>query len=151
MRSCICFLEACVKGRGVASPHARRDEEMPGAPHIDIDYCFPRSKVTIFGVKDSISGATASLWVPKKGGSIAWISEHLRNIIDYEWGRSKIIFKSDGEEAILDLKRIVHAMITKQTIFEKSPTGESQSNGRAENMIREIEGMIRTWKIHLEE
>ena len=91
---------------------------MPGAPHIDIDYCFPRSKVTILGVKDSISGATASLWVPKKGGSIAWISEHLRNIIDYEWGRSKTIFKSDGEEAILDLKRIAHAMRTKQTIFE---------------------------------
>ena len=30
------WCEACVKGRGVASPHARRDEEMPGAPHIDI-------------------------------------------------------------------------------------------------------------------
>ena len=43
------WCKACVKGRGVASPHARRDGVNTGVPHIDIDYCFPRAKVTILG------------------------------------------------------------------------------------------------------
>ena len=37
------------------------------------------------------------------------------------------------------------------TILENSPKGDSQSNGAAENALREAEGMIRTWKLSVEE
>ena len=37
------------------------------------------------------------------------------------------------------------------TILENSPKGDSQSNGAAENAVREAEGMIRTWKVYVEE
>ena len=96
------WCKSCVKGRGVASPHCKVGQNDPKAPGIEIDYCFPRAGITILGVRDNQSGATASIWVPKKGGTISWIAEHLTNMIDYEWGRSKIISKSDGEPAILD-------------------------------------------------
>ena len=145
------WCKSCVKGRGVASPHCRVGRDDPKAPGIEIDYCFPRAGITILGVRDNQSGATASIWVPKKGGTISWIAEHLTNMIDYEWGRSKIIFKSDGEPAILDLKRLIHEKRRHhQTIFDRSLVDDHQSNGKAENMIREIEGMIRTWRNHLE-
>ena len=73
----------CVKGRGVASPHKSILRDDPTAPQVDIDYCFPRAKVTILGIKHSSSGATVSILVPKKGGSISWVSRHIRNILDY--------------------------------------------------------------------
>ena len=64
---------------------------------------------------------------------------------------TKIIFKSDGEPAIQDLKRLIHAGRNPlPTLFERSLVEDHQTNGRAENMIKEIEGMIRTWKAHLE-
>ena len=145
------WCSACVKGRGVASPHSSICRDDPAAPEIFLDYCFPRAKVTILGIKHGPSGATASMLVSKKGGSIAWVSKHIKNLIDYEWGMTKIIMKSDGEPAIKDLKNLIKAQRMKdQTIMEESPSGESQSNGKAENAIREIEGMIRTWKEHLE-
>ena len=37
------------------------------------------------------------------------------------------------------------------TIFENSPKGDSQSDGAAENAVREAEEMIRTWKVSVEE
>ena len=37
------------------------------------------------------------------------------------------------------------------TILENSPKGDSQSNGAEENAVREAEGMIRTWKMSVEE
>ena len=94
------WCKCCVKGRGVASPHTSIWRDDPAAPQVDLDYCFPSAKVTILGIKHGPSGATASLLVPKKGGSIAWVSKHIKNLIDYDWGMSKVILKSDGEPAI---------------------------------------------------
>ena len=37
------------------------------------------------------------------------------------------------------------------TILENSPKGDSQSNGAAENAVREAEGMIGTWKMSVGE
>ena len=144
------WCKSCVKGRGQASPHRRVERDDPTAPEVHIDYCFPRAGVTILGIRHSVSGATASIWVPKKGGTISWIADHLINMLNYDWGMTKIIFKSDGEPAIQDLKRLIHAGRSPLvTIFERSLVEDHQTNGRAENMIKEIEGMIRTWKAHL--
>ena len=37
------------------------------------------------------------------------------------------------------------------TILENSSNGDSKSNGAAENGVREAEGIIRTWKMYVEE
>ena len=66
--------KCCVKGRGVASPHASIKEDHR-APQVVMDYCFPLAKVTILGVKHVMSGATVSMLVPKKGGSMNWIGK----------------------------------------------------------------------------
>ena len=127
------WCKCCVKGRGVASPHTSVLRDDPKAPQVDIDYCFPRAKVTILGIKHSLSGATVSILVPMKGGSIAWVSKHIKNLIDYEWGMTTVIMKSDGEPAIKDLKRLIKEQRKHHpTIMESSPPDEHQSNGKAE-------------------
>ena len=37
------------------------------------------------------------------------------------------------------------------TILEKSPKGDSQSHGAAENAVKVTEGMIRTWKVFVQD
>ena len=37
------------------------------------------------------------------------------------------------------------------TILQNSPKGDSQSNGAAENAVRVAEGMIRTWKVFVQD
>ena len=59
--------------------------------------------------------------------------------------------KNDGEPAIVALQEAVKNSKQIGTILENSPNGDCQSNGAAENAVREAEGMIRTWKIYVEE
>ena len=64
-----------------------------------------------------------------------------------EWVRlrSRHTQKSDGELAIVALREAVQTSRQSDTILEMPPKGDSQSNGAAENAVREAEGMIRTW------
>ena len=64
--------------------------------------------------------------------------------------RSRIL-KSDGEPAIVAVQEAVKNSRQSDTILENSPKGDSQSNGAEENAVREAEGMIRTWKMSVEE
>ena len=59
--------------------------------------------------------------------------------------------KSDGEPATVALQEAVKNSRQSDAILENSPNGDSQSNGAAEDAVREAEGMIRTWKISVEE
>ena len=63
-------------------------------------------------------------------------------------GRAKL--NSDGDLAIVALQGAVKTRQS-DTRIENSPKGESQSNGAAENAVREEEEMIRTWKMSVEE
>ena len=64
-------------------------------------------------------------------------------------GRAKL--KSDGEPAIVALQEAGKNSRQSGTILENSPKGDSQSNGAAENAVREEEGMKRTGKMSVEE
>ena len=64
-----------------------------------------------------------------------------------------MILKTDQEPVVLDLKRetIKEAAKDSRDIMpEESPVKDSQSNGAAENAVREVQGMIRTYKDHVE-
>ena len=60
---------------------------------------------------------------------------------------SKVMVKP----AIVALQEAVRNSRQSDTILENSPKGDSQSNGAAENAVREAEGMIHTWKMSVEE
>ena len=67
------WCKSCVKGRGQASPHFNVIRDDPESPEVIMDYCFPRAEIIILGVRDSLTGATASILVFVKGGNITWI------------------------------------------------------------------------------
>ena len=60
-------------------------------------------------------------------------------------GCGRAILKSDGGPAIVSLQEAVKNSRQSDTILENSPKGDGQSNGAAENAVREAAGMIRTW------
>ena len=66
-------------------------------------------------------------------------------------GCGRATFKGDGKPAIVPLQEAVKNSRQSDTILENSPKGDSQSNGAAENAVSEAEGMIRTWKMYVEE
>ena len=78
-----------------------------------------------------------------------------------ETGYSSIVYKSDQERAIRVLFEEVfrrsqragevYNPTLKQMVPEASAVGESQSNGFAENSIRRLEDLIRTYKCALED
>ncbi len=68
-------------------------------------------------------------------------------------GKARVVIKSDGEPAIVKLKADVARARRAEgnpTMPEESPTGESQSNSKAERTIREVEGICRTIKVSME-
>ena len=59
--------------------------------------------------------------------------------------------KNDGGQAIVALQEAVKNSKQSDSIHENSPKGDSQSNEATENAGRKAEGMIRTWKMSVEE
>ena len=66
-------------------------------------------------------------------------------------GCGRAILKSDGEPSIVALQEAVKNVRQSDTILDNSPKGDSQSNGAAENAVREAEGMIRKWKVFVQD
>ena len=70
--------------------------------------------------------------------------------IDKEWGRGRIIIRTDQENPIEAFKTAVIQGREGETVVESAVKGDSQSNGRAEKAVKDVSGMIRTWKDHVE-
>ncbi len=65
-------------------------------------------------------------------------------------GYSSFLYKSDQEPAILDLKNKFKKAGMIKVAMEESPVGDSQSGGSIENAIKQIQGMMRTYKLAVE-
>ena len=101
-------------------------------------------------MKEPSSGAAYCSVVPKKGTSHKGVVQKIVEWID-EFGFEKIIVKSDNEPSILQVQNeITEKRKGTTTIPENSPAGEGKSNGLAENAVKELEGWIRTSKLHIQ-
>ena len=65
-------------------------------------------------------------------------------------GHNKLVLKSDGEHAIVALKKAVKDQSVLDLILEESPVGEHQANGLVESTVRQVQGQVRTMKDALE-
>ena len=144
----------CVRGRGVSTPHTSKDKEGDNrVPIVAFDYCFmgagdaPTTPILV--VRCSDTGMTHTMAVCRKGTNEDWVVRRTCRFIE-ELGHKRIILKCDREHATVDLQNKIVAMSEKEIIPENSVTGDSKSNGLIENAVREVEGMIRTWKDHTE-
>ena len=95
-------------------------------------------------------GCFAAHMVPKKGVGGGWIvQQYLRDL--RRWGlRHKVLFRSDGEPAIVDLLNRVSDLRQPETLLEASPATDSKANGVAERAIQSIEKQLRVLKLALE-
>ena len=165
----------CVRGRGKAKPHFKRDVEEDAEdkiPTVAIDYCFQKKcavsearqekMITTLVMKETPTGSIVSIVAPRKGKD----DYVVRKIIDAlkALGNQKvrIIIKSDGEPAIKALVKLVqqrremeHIVDTGSaragTLIEEAPLNDSASNGGAEKAVQEVEGHVRTWVSFIED
>ena len=65
-------------------------------------------------------------------------------------GGLRVVLKADQEVAIAEVQREVVTARSGETVPTNSHVGESQSNGRVENAVQRVQGLIRTLKDALE-
>ena len=82
-----------------------------------------------------------------EGSGDPWIATRIAaHILELRYGGSRVVLKADQEVAIPDEQRQVVAARSDETVPMNSPVGESQSNGRLENAVQRVHGLIRTPK-----
>ncbi len=139
----------CVRGRGRARPHPAHS---PGGerdiPTVATDYCFiglgtDDKECPVMVSVDSATGAVFANVVNRKGpdeGAVAPLMSDIEFL-----GHRRLTFKTDQEPALVAVQREI-AMKHPGITLENSPVGEPQSNGRVENTVGRLKGMVRTIK-----
>ena len=151
------WCSCCVRGSANYRVHSRREDAPVGAcPEIHSDYAFFRnrrndgSSVPVLVSVDRTTGCLAGHVVPQKGIGGGWIvQQHLRDL--RKWGiRGKVLLRSDGEHAIVDLLDRVARLRGTDTLLERTPKSDSRSNGRAERAEQKLQKKVRVLKLATE-
>ena len=66
------------------------------------------------------------------------------------WGYRKMIIKTDGEPALVQVQKAIARARVHETICENPPAYDPQSNGGAERAVEEVQNQMRSIKICLE-
>ena len=86
--------------------------------------------------------------LPHRQSHLEWPARKVKDFI--EWmGLQKVVVRSDQEEAMKSLVENVRQLGI-GVLVEHSPKYEKQCNGRAEQSVQQLEGMIRALKLVLE-
>ena len=161
------WCEWCVSGRGVGEHHKKGPKST--IPTIAFDYlvvtkkgifaknAVEESKVVlkILVVKDSMSRYIGAHVVSTKGaGTDRYAVEKLRG--DIAWlGYTKVTLKSDNEPAITSLLtealKGLRVEAIEQATEAHPPAYDSKANGSIENAVRQLQGLLRTLKLCLED
>ena len=155
------WCQHCVSGKAKGNPHQKSRGYVREMPTIVLDYMYMRERqgegeeggMPILVAHDLVAarGGTGNLFarvVPAKGVN-QYAVQSLSNELSY-LGHKEFILKSDGEPAIVALKEAIKAERQERIVLEKSPVGESRSNGAAENAVQQIQGQVRAIKHALE-
>ena len=91
--------------------------------------------------------------VPNKGimDEAHWLPERTVQHLENAWmNRTKIQFMSDQEPSIVSVQKVIMEM-RPNTIPTNSPVGESECNGRIENIIRMVQEKVRVLRHQVEQ
>ena len=162
----------CVKGQAKDFRHetVRGDYAESLVARVCMDYCFltegvkktEDSNANVETAKTSLTVLVMteteckSIWayaVEVKGGSDPWIVEQIvEDLETIGLTEERLVLKTDQESSITDLqKEIALARKGHGTAIENSRIGDSNSNGRVERAIQDVEGLIRTLRSATEE
>ena len=149
----------CKMGRGVSAPHRRSNaqDDLEGVPHVSMDCGFLGQKESedraspVLVIRERRHKMTWAMLISRKGTEFAWIAKIAAKFID-QLGHNRVTLRCDNELAIEALAReIAQARQDgSQTVPERPPVGESQSNGIIERAVGFVAGQARTLKAALE-
>ncbi len=151
----------CVQGKGVSYPHLKRKEAENEVAIISSDYMGVKQREPeegqnpILVMVDRKTKMKFADVLEQKGVEHYAVERQARNLTD-GLGYSKFIMKDDQEPAIKALRESVVRRVIAikgegvQVLPEESPVGESQSNGEVEAAIKQVQGHIRTLRLHLQ-
>ena len=132
------------------------DSEEAGFPMISMDYCFmgthssPVRKVPILIARDEKSRWIMGYAVDKKG-PVPWlVSAIIEDIKNLGYGSSKIVLKSDQEDAIVALRNAIIERRKAETVPKLSVKRDPKSHGEIEVAVKTWAGQFRTLKCHIE-
>ena len=167
------WCESCVRGRAVGPNSKKVPEKFREAvvPKAHLDYAFLQDEVienddefdetgvarismTFLVMVETLCESVWAYATNAKGfASDPWLPKKIHNdLVTVGLGVTRIVMKTDNEPAIVDLRREVSRVREDApTGFEDSRVGDSNSNGKIERMIREVKGLIRTFRASLQE
>ena len=150
----------CVEGRGREDPHYEQtkiDRER-GHATVCMDYAElggaknqqDRSDVRkILVGRDRWTKMIFGHLVKRKGvGDDLIVKKVLKSIS--ETGHVKVVVKTDGEPAIVQLQEEIIKQRTQDTLAENPPAYDPQANGEAERAVQELKAQLRVIKLSLE-
>ena len=146
-------------GRRVIAPHRRPDnqEDLEGVPHVSMDYGFlgewesEEQVSAVLVIRERRHKMTWAMLVPRKGTEFPWIAKRAARFID-QLRHNTVTLRCDNEPATEALAREVAQARQEhsQTVPERPPVGESESNGVIERAVGLVAGQARTLKAALE-
>ena len=147
----------CVAGAADDRRHELRAPDGSTCPEVGSDYGFLRNRRLDKASRPMLVskyrgvGPFAAHMVPRKGVGGGWIvQQYLRDL--RKWGlRHKVLLRTDGEPAIVDLLNRVSDLRTAETLMEGSPVTDSRADSLAERAIQSVEIQIRVLKLALEQ
>ena len=167
------WCDCCVKARATGQQHRSMKGEYAESTvaRVLMDYGFLHEEETIkegehgseveakvsMTVMVMLETLCSSVWayaIEAKGAtSLDWLaSKVVEDIETVGMSKERIITKTDQEASIVQLQQEVARQRTAAgTALENSRVGDSDSNGKIERAIREVKGMIRTFRGHIEE
>ena len=155
----------CIKARGREDKHysqTKQEMEM-GLPRVDLDYAQvedvvpstlpeqpeePHKKRLLIG-RDRWTKSVQAHLVRCKGLDDPTIVKRVTEAVD-ELGYRKLIIKTDGEPALVNVQEAVARRRTHETLMENPRAYDPQANGGAERAVAEVKAQMRAIKIGLE-
>ena len=132
-------------GRGKEEPHKRSTREST-LPTAGLDYCFPALKdydpLMVPVTTEIYSGAVEAILVDAKG--VADFPVKVVSQAMDAWGLPRAGVFTDQEAAAQALASAVKAARRAELVITSGPRKDSASEGRIENMVGMVEGLLRT-------
>ena len=150
----------CIAARAKEDAHRRAkpqdddyEHDGSGLPIVSLDYQeldeTSEQPTRVIVGKDESTGNVFCHKVLMKGIGDEWAVKKLVQDIE-DFGRSKVILKTDGEPAIKALQSRIIALRTPQTVPRNPPAYNPQSNGPCEKAVQDVTAQLRTLKLALE-
>ena len=131
-------------------------EHAESRPEVHSDYAFFRNHkgdrvhMPVLVSKSRKTKSISAHVVPKKGTGGGWIVQQYLRDLKKQGLRGKVVLRSDGEPAIVDLLNRVADIRMGETLIENSPVGDSRANGEAERAVQSVQKQTRTIKLATE-